>query len=67
VAVATVTAGFLVEDVGEGFEPRSAIYHTSEEAEAQALAQIGLYKEWEEQGRVRILGSVDDLEHHLAL
>src|SRR5918998_1162186 len=67
VAFATVTGGFLVEDVGEGFEPRSAIYHTSEEAEAQALAQIGLYEEWEEQGRVRLLGSVEDLDHHLRL
>src|SRR5918997_1129466 len=67
VAFATVTAGFLVEDVGEGFEPRSAIYHTSEEAEAQAPAPIGLYEEWEEQGRVRLLGSVEDLDYHLRL
>ena len=32
VALATVTAGFLAGDAGEDFEPRSAIYHTSEEA-----------------------------------
>src|ERR687896_839301 len=48
-AFATVTAGFLAEDVGEDFEPRSAIYHTSEEAEAQALTQIGLYEVWQDQ------------------
>ena len=65
VAFATVTAGFLAEDVGEDFEPRSAIYHTPEEAEAQALTQIGLYEGWEEQGRVRLLRSVNDLDHHL--
>jgi hypothetical protein len=38
VALATVTAGFLVADVGAGFEPRSPIYSTPEEAEAHALA-----------------------------
>src|ERR671913_2423993 len=54
VAFATVTAGFLAEDVGADFEPRSAIYRTPEEAEAQALAQIELYKSWEAQGRVRV-------------
>jgi membrane dipeptidase len=67
VAFATVTAGFLEEDVGAGFEPRSAIYRTSEEAEARALAQIELYKSWEARGRVRVLGSINDLDHHLRL
>ena len=66
-AFATVTAGFLAEDVGETFAPRSAIYHTPEEAEAQALTQIRLYERWEEQGRVRLLRSVDDLDDHLHL
>jgi membrane dipeptidase len=66
-AFATVTAGFSAKDVGETFEPRSAIYHTSEEAEAQALTQIRLYEQWEEQGRVRLLRSVDDLDDHLHL
>jgi membrane dipeptidase len=67
VTFATVTAGFLAEDVSEDFEPRSAIYQTSEEAEAQALTQIGLYEGWEEQGRVRLLRSANDLDHHLQL
>ena len=67
VALATVTAGFLVEDVGEDSVPRSAIYSTPEEAEAQALAQIELYEGWEKQGRVRLLRSVGDLDLHLRL
>src|SRR5262249_32960639 len=65
VACATVTAGFLAADVGADFEPRSALYHTPEEAEAQALIQMALYEAWEKQGRVRLLKSVQDLEHHL--
>jgi membrane dipeptidase len=67
VAFATVTAGFLAEDVGENFEPRSAIYNTPEEAEAQALAQIRRYEGWEKQGRARLIKSVNDLDHHLRL
>ncbi|MGH3148121.1 MAG: dipeptidase [Rubrobacter sp.] len=67
VVFATVTAGFLAEDVGEDFEPRSAIYRTPEEAEAQALSQIELYEGWEKQGRVRLLKSVNDLDYHLHL
>ncbi len=67
VVFATVTAGFLAADVGENFEPRSAIYHTPEEAETQALTQIALYEAWEKQGRVRLLKSVNDLNHHLQL
>ena len=67
VAFATITAGFLAADVGEDFEARSAIYHTPEQAEAQALAQIALYEGWDKQGRVRLLKSVNDLDHHLQL
>ena len=67
VAIATVTAGFLAEDVGQDFEPKSAIYHTLEEAEAQALSQIKLYEAWEKQGFVRLLKSAADLDHHLQL
>jgi membrane dipeptidase len=67
VAIATVTAGFLAADVGADFEPQSALYRTLEEAEAQALKQIALYEAWEKQGRVRLLKSVNDLEHHLEL
>jgi membrane dipeptidase len=67
VAVATVTAGFLVADVGSDFRPRSALYSSPEEAEAQALAQIALYQRWQSEGRVRLLTSVRGLEHHLQL
>ncbi len=67
VVFATVTAGFLAEDVGEGSEPGSAVYRTPEEAETQALAQIELYERWEEQGRARIIRSVGDLDRHLRL
>lgn len=67
VAFATVTAGFLAADVGADFEPQSALYHSPEEAEAQALTQIALYEEWDKQGRVRLLKSVNDLDHHLQL
>ena len=67
VAIATVTAGFLAQDVGEDFEPRAALYSTPEEAEAQALTQIKLYENWENQGRVRLIKSTSDLEHHLQL
>lgn len=67
VAFATVTPGFLAADVGEDFEPRSAIYHTQEQAEAQALTQIALYEQWEKQGFIRLIKSVNDLAHHLQL
>ncbi len=67
VVCATVTPGFRAEDVGEDFEPHSAIYYTAEQAEAQALAQIALYEQWERQGRVRLLKSANDLDDHLAL
>jgi membrane dipeptidase len=68
VVFATVTGGFLAEDVaGVDFVPRSAIYHTPEEAEAQALSQIELYEAWHRQGRARLLKSASDLEHHLQL
>ena len=67
VVIATVTAGFLAADVGADFEPQSALYRTPEEAEAQALTQIKLYENWDRQGQVRLLKSVNDLEHHLVL
>jgi membrane dipeptidase len=67
VAIATVTAGFLAADVGADFEPRSALYSTPEQAEANALAQVALYRRWERDGRVRVVSSRGDLEHHLDL
>jgi membrane dipeptidase len=63
-----VTPGFRREDVGNAdFVPASAIYETPEEAQAQALTQIDLYERWCKQGRVRLLKSELDLDHHLEL
>ena len=42
-------------------------YRTPEEAEAQGLAQLAVYEGWEARGRVRIVKSRNDLEHHLEL
>jgi membrane dipeptidase len=67
VALATVTAGFLVADVGENFQPKAALYRTPAEAEAQALRQIACYEAWQRAGVVRIVRSATDLEDHLAL
>ena len=67
ITFATVTPGFLPEDVGKDFEPKSAIYHDYREAEAQAMSQIDLYEGWERNGFVRIIKSVNDLEDHLHL
>jgi membrane dipeptidase len=67
VVIATVTPGFLAADVGEDFKPRSALYHTPQEAEAQALRQIDLYESWQRQGRLCLIKSLNDLEHHLQL
>ncbi len=70
VVCATVTAGFLAEDVvgvSADFLPRSAIYRTPQEAEAQALKQIALYEAWQRDGRTRLIKSSTDLDHHLDL
>lgn len=66
VAIATVTPGFLAADVGEDFQPRFALYHSPEEAEAQAMRQIDLYQAWERKGLVRLIKSRADLRNHLA-
>lgn len=67
VIIATVTPGFLAADVGPGFGPQSALYSTPQEAEAQALSQIDLYEQWASQGRIRLVKSGTDLDHHLRL
>lgn len=67
VVFATVTPGFLAADVGEDFEPQSALYRTSQEAEAQALKQIALYEDWEKHDLVRLVKTTVDLEDHLRL
>lgn len=67
VAIATVTPGFKLEDVGPGRVPASAIYRNAEEAEGHALEQVALYELWERDGHVRLLRSAADLEDHLGL
>jgi membrane dipeptidase len=67
VAIATVSPGFKVEDVPPGRVPESALYRTPEEAEAHALRQLDLYERWHGEGRLRLLRSASDLEHHLDL
>ncbi len=66
VAFATVTAGFKPEDVRGAPVPAQAFYHSAEQAQAHALRQMALYEAWHAQGRVRLLTSVEGLEHHLA-
>lgn len=67
VVFATVTAGFTLDDLRGDANLLHTVYRTPEEAEAQALRQIALYEDWEKEGRVRLLKSVVDLEHHLEL
>ena len=67
VIIATITPGFLAEDAGFDFQPRSALYSTPQEAEAQALSQINLYEQWASHGRIRLIKSGTDLDHHLQL
>ena len=67
VALTTVTPGFLAADVGETFQPQSALYRTPAEAEAQALRQIALYEAWEGEGIVRVVRSAVDLDDHLQM
>jgi Zn-dependent dipeptidase, microsomal dipeptidase homolog len=63
IAFATVTAGLQPS----AYEVPSASTSSVHAAEAHALSQIDLYERWEQQGRVRIVKSVADLEHHLTL
>lgn len=42
-------------------------YSTPDEARAQGLQQLALYERWEDEGRVRIIRTRDDLAPYLAL
>ena len=42
-------------------------YDTPEEAQAQGIRQLEVYEAWEKRGRIRIIKSKNDLEHHLKL
>lgn len=63
VAFATVTAG--LQPSATDANPATVLDARS--AEAHALSQIALYERWNGEGRVRLVKSVTDLEHHLTL
>ncbi|MFV9505754.1 MAG: dipeptidase [Oscillochloridaceae bacterium umkhey_bin13] len=46
--------------------PNELVYHTPEEAHAQARAQLGYYLDWEARGLARIIRSRADLADHRA-
>jgi membrane dipeptidase len=50
---------------GYPFARQPSGYHTPQEAKAQASEMLDLYERWAEQGLVRIITSVADLELHL--
>lgn len=62
--VGLVFATLYAEPDGAGYAASG--YRTPQEAERQALDQIDLYRRWEDEGRVRIVRSVDDLNIHIA-
>jgi membrane dipeptidase len=53
------------EDATPDMRSRNLCYKTQEEAQSLALAQLELYEAWEARGLLRIVKSVNDLEHHL--
>lgn len=67
VVFGTIFAGTRAEDASPERALRPGVYSTPEEAAANALAQIELYETWEEQGRVRLIKSIADLDDHLCL
>ncbi len=67
VVFGTLFAGTPYGDATPERRTRPGVYSTLQEAEANALAQIELYEEWERQGWVRLIKSAADLEHHLEL
>jgi membrane dipeptidase len=64
--VALVGATLFAEPADAWLEPVEGGYRTPEEAEAQALEMLALYREWEARGAVRIVTGRATLEDHLA-
>ena len=60
--VGLVFATLFAEPDGAGYSDVG--YRTPEEAEAQALAQLDCYRRWEDEGRVRIIRTLGDLDAH---
>jgi membrane dipeptidase len=63
--VALVGATLFAEPADAWLEPVDGGYRTPEEAEAQALEMLALYREWEARGAVRIVTGRASLEDHL--
>jgi membrane dipeptidase len=64
--VALVGATLFAEPADAWLEPVEGGYRTPQEAEAQALEMLALYREWEARGAVRIVTGRASLEAHLA-
>jgi membrane dipeptidase len=64
--VALVGATLFAEPADAWLEPSEDGYRTSEEAEAQALAMLDVYRDWEARGAVRIVTGRPSLDDHLA-
>lgn len=63
----TVFAGVPEAQASPERKTRPGVYSTQQEAEANAIEQIQLYESWEQQGRIRLIKSVADIDHHLEL
>ena len=64
--VGLVCATLFAEPADAWLEPVEGGYRTPEEAEAQALEMLALYREWEARGAVRIVTGRASLDDHLA-
>jgi membrane dipeptidase len=64
--VGLVCATLFAEPADAWLEPAEHGYRTPEEAEAQALEMLALYREWEARGAVRIVTGRATLADHLA-
>jgi membrane dipeptidase len=64
--VALVGATLFAEPADAWLEPAPDGYRTPEEAEAQALAMLDVYREWEARGAVRIVTGRETLADHLS-
>jgi membrane dipeptidase len=63
--VALVGATLFAEPADAWLEPVEGGYRTPEEAEAQALEMLRLYRDWEARGAVRIVTGRASLQDHL--
>lgn len=67
VVFGTIFAGVPEAQAKPERKARPGVYSTWQEAEENAIEQIRLYERWEQEGRIRLIKSVADLDHHLGL